>query len=125
MRGTTEHRQNPEVDHLARAHSLLATAAEGVKNLKRESNEAIRRYFALMGMLARLRQLTASPKPEAGGEAALYAAALCREALALLQDMDSRGRRGPDVRPVARVRQKPSASAKAGSGADGSANGVR
>jgi hypothetical protein len=125
MSMTMEHRQIPEADHVARARSLLAAAGEGVNQLKSACNEALHRYFTLTGMLVRLKQLTASPEPEAAGEAAIYAAALCREALALLRDLHSRGRRRADVRLVPRERKKPSASAKAGSATAEPATGVR
>src|SRR6516162_9010537 len=107
MTRTTNQRQNPEADHIPRARALLIAAAEGVKQLRSEANLAVRRFFALTGMLARLRQLTASTEPEAAGAAALYAATLCRETMALLHFIDSRGRRMGETRVAPRVRQKP------------------
>jgi hypothetical protein len=124
MTRTTNQRQNPEADRIPRARALLIAAAEGVKQLRSEANVAMRRFFALTGMLARLRQLTASAEPEAAGAAALYAATLCRETMALLHYIDSRGRRGGEMRVAPRVRQKPGAAPKNGA-ADGTAAGVR
>jgi hypothetical protein len=125
MRTTTGRRQNPEANRIPRARALLIAAAEGVKKLKNEANHAVRRFFALTGMLARLRQLTASPDPEADGAAALYAATLCRETMALLHFIESRGRRMAEMRVTPQVRSKPSAAPKAGGAAEGSAPGAR
>jgi hypothetical protein len=121
MKKTTNPRQNPEADRIPRARALLIAAAEGVKHLKREANYALRRFFSLTEMMARLRRLTVSPEPEAAGTAALYAATLCRETMALLHYIDSRSRRTEGACVAPRVRPKPGAAPKVGGATEGSA----
>jgi hypothetical protein len=106
-----DHRCNAEADRVVQARALLAAAAKGVKQLEGTANQAFCRLAALMGMLARLEELTGSSQPDAAEAAALDAATVCREAKALLRVLNAHGTRGAGVRVVVgTVAAQPSAN---------------
>jgi hypothetical protein len=79
----------PETDRVVQARALLVAAAEGVKRLENAASQALCRFVALTGMMARLETLTGSPEPEAADAAALDAATVCRETKILLRYIDA------------------------------------
>jgi hypothetical protein len=80
-----------ETDRVEQARALLAAAADGVKRLENASSEALCRFVALTGIMARLETLAVSPEPDAADAAALDAATVCRETTALLRYIDGQG----------------------------------
>jgi len=83
-------RHNLDADCVARARNLMARAAKGVEQLENVASQAFHRLTALAGLLARLEELARSRDPEATEAAVLDAATVCREAEALLRELDSR-----------------------------------
>jgi hypothetical protein len=80
---------NSDADCVARARTLIATAAKGVEQMEDMAGQAFCRLAALTGMLARLEDLAGSRDPEAAEAARLDAATVCREAWVLLHYLDS------------------------------------
>jgi hypothetical protein len=93
-------RRTPETDRVVQARALLAAAADGVKRLENAANQALYRFFALTGMMARLEELAVSPAPDAADAAALDAAMVCRETKLLLRYIDAHRKATAVLGPV-------------------------
>jgi hypothetical protein len=68
-------------------------AARRVNQLESAAEPALDRLAALTGMLAQPKELAGLHEPDAAAAAALYAAAVCRDARALFRSVDALGKR--------------------------------
>jgi len=87
-----DHRRNPEPDGIAQARARLAAAARSVNKLESAAEQALYRLASLTGMLCRFEDLAGSRDTEAAA-AALDAAAVCRDAQALLCSLEALDKR--------------------------------
>jgi hypothetical protein len=111
-----DHRRNPETAVIAQARALLAAAVRSVNQLESAAEQAfdclaaltgqwcpcqdstrasqgLHRLAALTGMLSQFEKLAGLHDPLAADVAALYAAAVCKDAQALLRVLDAIGKR--------------------------------
>src|SRR5262245_29660621 len=109
------HRRNLEGDGLAEARALLAEAARSVSRLESAAEQALYRLAALAGMRSRLADLAGLYGPDAAA-AALYAAAVCRDARALQRSLDALGKRLAVITVVVQLAATPSAGYTFGPG---------
>jgi hypothetical protein len=111
------HRQNPEADGIARTRALLAATARSVNQLEGaaelaldhlaalsgqwcpchhsagDGGQALDRLVALTGMRFQFEELAGMHDPDTAAATAGYAAAVCRDAQALLRSIDELGKR--------------------------------
>jgi hypothetical protein len=112
-----DHRHNPEADGIARTRALLVATARSVNQLEvaaelaldrlaalsgqwcpchhsaGDADQDLDRLVALTGMQLRFEELAGWHDPDAAAATAGYAAAVCRDAQALLRSIDELGKR--------------------------------